>query len=61
VAALRSAIEANAPADEIKAKLAKVREARKSKEAALESAQAELKKVLSVRQEATAVLMGLLS
>jgi hypothetical protein len=45
---------------ELKAKLAKVREARKQKEANLAKAQDELRKVLSVRQEATAVLMGLL-
>jgi hypothetical protein len=58
--ALQKAIEAKAPADEIKAKLAKYRESRKAKEAALASAQDELRKVLSVRQEATAVLAGLL-
>ena len=58
--ALQKAIEAKAPADEIKAKLAKVRETRKQKEADLEKAQSELKEVLTVRQEATAVLMGLL-
>ncbi len=60
VAELQKAIEANASADEIKAKLAKVREARKVNEAKLEAAQDELKKVLSVRQEAVAVTMGLL-
>lgn len=58
--ALQAAIEAKAPADEIKAKLAKVREVRKAKEAKLEQAQEELKKVLSVKQEAAAVLGGLL-
>jgi hypothetical protein len=58
--ALRKAIEAKAPADELKAKLAKLREARKVKEANLETAQEELRKVLSVRQEASAVLAGLL-
>jgi hypothetical protein len=57
---LRKAIEAKAPADEIKAKLAKVREARKANEAKLEAAQEELRKVLSVRQEAVAVMSGLL-
>lgn len=58
--ALQKAIEAKAPAEEIKAKLAKVREARKAAEAKLEAAQGELKKVLSVRQEAVAVMLGLL-
>ena len=57
---LRKAIEAKASADEIKTKLAKVREARKANEAKLEAAQEDLKKVLSVRQEAVAVMMGLL-
>ena len=58
--ALQKAIEAKAPAEEIKAKLAKLRESRKEGEAKLEAAQAELKKVLSVRQEAVAVMFGLL-
>jgi hypothetical protein len=58
--ALQKAIEAKASADEIKAKLAKYRESRKAKEANLAKAQDELRKVLSVRQEASAVLMGLL-
>lgn len=58
--ALQTAIENNASADDIKAKLAKYRESVKVKEAALEKAQAELREVLSAKQEATAVLMGLL-
>jgi len=58
--ALQKAIESKASADELKAKLAKLREARKVKEANLEKAQEELRKVLSVRQEAAAVLAGLL-
>lgn len=57
---LRKAIDAKASADEIKGKLAKVREARKANEAKLETAQEDLRKVLSVRQEAVAVMMGLL-
>jgi hypothetical protein len=60
VESLQKAVEAKAPADELKTKLAKVREARKQKEAALAKAQDELRKVLSVRQEASAVLLGLL-
>ena len=58
--ALEKAIEAKAPADEIKTKLAALRESRKKKEAALESAQDELRKALSPRQEASAVLARLL-
>ena len=58
--ALQKAIEAKASADEIKQKLAKLRESRKEKEAKLEKAQEELRKVLSVRQEAVAVVNGLL-
>ena len=60
VESLQKALEAKAPAEELKSKLAKVREARKVKEANLTKAQDELRKVLSVRQEATAVMMGLL-
>jgi hypothetical protein len=59
--ALQKAIEAKASNDEIKAKLAKYREAQKTKQAILEKAQAELRQVLSVKQEANAVMMGLLS
>ena len=58
--ALQKAIESKASAEELKAKLAKLREARKEKEANLEKTQEELRKVLSVRQEAAAVLAGLL-
>src|SRR5437867_4470733 len=50
--ALQKAIEAKAPSEEIKAKLAKYREARKEKEAKLEKAQDDLRKVLTARQEA---------
>ena len=57
---LQKAIEAKASNDEIKAKLAKYRESQKVKQANLEKAQAELRQVLSVKQEANAVLMGLL-
>ena len=51
---------ANAPADEIKSKLAKVREVQKANEAKLEAAQADLLKLLTPRQEASAVLLGIL-
>jgi hypothetical protein len=57
---LRAAIEAKAPADEIKAKLDKFRDYKKSKEADLAKAQEKLKEVLNQRQEAAAVLAGLL-
>jgi hypothetical protein len=60
VEALQAAIEAKAPADELKDKLAKVREAAKDKEAKLVAAQVDLQKLLSARQEAQAVLLGLL-
>jgi len=58
---LQNAIQNNAPSDQIKAALEKYRTARKAKEAALEKAQAELQKVLSVKQEAVAVTNGLLN
>ena len=58
--ALQKAFEAKAPADEIKSKLAKLRAARKDKEVALEASQEELRKILTARQEAAAVLGGLL-
>jgi len=57
---LQKAIDSNASKDELKAKLAKFRDARKEKEAKLAKAQDDLKKVLTVKQEAAAVLMGLL-
>lgn len=57
---LQAALEAKAPADEIKAKLAKYRAFKKAKEAELAKAQEALKEVLNARQEATAVLYGIL-
>jgi len=58
--ALQKAIESNAPADEIKTKLANYRTSQKDKEAKLAKAQEDLRQVLTVKQEATAVLLGLL-
>ncbi|HWN94116.1 MAG TPA: hypothetical protein VNT99_03715 [Methylomirabilota bacterium] len=58
--ALQKAVEEKATDDEIKAKLAKLRENRKAKESALEKAQDDLRKALTPRQEAGAVLAGLL-
>jgi hypothetical protein len=58
--ALQKAIDDKAPADEIKAKLAKLREVNAATEAKLTAAQEDLKKLLTSRQEAVAVLGGLL-
>ena len=58
--ALQNALESKASPDTIKAKLALFREARKANQAKLEQAQEELRKVLTLRQEAAAVLAGLL-
>ena len=57
---LQKAIESKASSEELKTKLAKYRESRKAKEADLTKAQDELRKVLSVRQEAIAVSSGML-
>lgn len=59
VEALRKAIEDKAPADQLKPLLAKVRDARKAADAKLDAAQSELKMVLTIRQEAVALTMGL--
>ena len=56
--ALQKALEAKASNEELKAKFAKYRESLKQKQATLNAAQDELRKVLSLRQEATAVMMG---
>lgn len=58
--ALQAAVTDKLPEAEIKARLAKVRETRKANEKKLEQAQEDFRAVLSVRQEAAAVLMGLL-
>jgi hypothetical protein len=60
VEALQKAIDAKASNEEIKGKLAKARQSIKEKEAALTAAQDDLRKVLSVRQEAIALTIGLL-
>lgn len=59
--ALQKAVEANAPAAQIKAALEKYRASVKDKQTKLEQAQADLRKYLSTKQEAEAVLMGLLN
>ncbi len=58
--ALQRAIDGKASNAEMKAAIAKYVESRKAKQAELEKAQADLRKVLSVRQEALAMLNGLL-
>jgi hypothetical protein len=58
--ALQKAIESKASNSEMKAALAKYQESRKAKQAELETAQANLKKVLTVRQEAILTARGLL-
>lgn len=58
--ALSKAIEDKAPAEEIKAKLAALRDANAAKEAKLTAAQEDLKKLLTSRQEAVGVLYGIL-
>lgn len=58
--ALQKAIDGKASSAEMKAALAKYVASRKAKQAELESAQAELRKVLTPRQEAIATLNGLL-
>lgn len=56
--ALEKAIQAKASKAELKASIAKFVEARKAKQSELEQAQAELRKVLTTRQEAIATLNG---
>jgi hypothetical protein len=59
--ALQKAIDSNASTADLKAAIAKYRDARKQKEAALEKSQQELKEVLNVKQEAIALSMGLIN
>jgi len=58
--ALQAAIDAKAPADELKTKLSSFRKVVSDKQDALTSAQAALQKLLTARQESIAVLNGLL-
>lgn len=57
--ALQQALENNAPAAQVKTLLDKYRSALKTRQEKLQTAQADLAKVLSQKQEAQAVLMGL--
>jgi hypothetical protein len=59
--ALQKALDSNAPAAQVKAALEKYRASRKDKEAKLTQTQDDLRKVLTTRQEAQAVLLGLLN
>lgn len=58
--ALQQAIDSHAPDAQIQKALEKYRASEKQKEAQLKQAQDHLRKVLSIRQEAQATLMGLL-
>jgi hypothetical protein len=60
VQAVGNAVQSDAPSQEIKAALANLMEARKAHLAALEKAQDDLRKVLTLRQEAVATVNGLL-
>ena len=60
LAALSSAVNDKLPDAEIKSRLDRLRESRKDSEAKLAQAQDDLRAVLSVRQEAMAVVFGLL-
>jgi len=57
--ALTTAVEANASKEELKAKMEAFRKVRAAKEAELKAAQDNLKKVLTTKQEAIALQMGL--
>jgi hypothetical protein len=59
--ALQKAIDDDAPAAQIKDLLAKYKTSQKAKQDKLEAAQADLKNVLSVKQEAQATLLGLVN
>ena len=61
IQALREALEASdTPVSELKAKMKAVRELRKKNEAELKEAREKLREVLTTRQEATCLMMGLL-
>ena len=57
--ALSDAIEKDAAKDDLKTKMAAYRKAKAAKEAELKTAQENLKKVLTTKQEAVALEMGL--
>lgn len=57
--ALQKAIDSKASKEELKTKMAALRKVKQANEAKLKAAQDELKKVLTVQQEAAALQMGL--
>jgi hypothetical protein len=57
--ALQKAIDSKASKEDLKAKMAALRKSKQANEAKLKAAQDELKKVLTVQQEAVALQMGL--
>jgi hypothetical protein len=59
--ALQQALDSSAPTDQIKNLLAKYQASQTAKQATLATAQNDLRKVLTVQQEALATLMGLLN
>jgi hypothetical protein len=59
--ALQQALDSNAPSPQIQALLTKYQASQKTKQATLVAAQEELRKVLTVKQEAQATMMGLLN
>lgn len=59
--ALQKAVDGNVPSAQIKDLIAKYKAEQKTKQARLDAAQAELKKVLTTRQEAQALLLGLVN
>jgi hypothetical protein len=59
--ALQKAIESKASKEELKAAMAKYREAREANQAKLRQAQEDLRKVLTLEQEAIALQMGLVN
>jgi hypothetical protein len=59
--ALQKAIDDKVPATQLKAAVEKYRASRKDKEAKLTAAQENLRKVLTQRQEAQAILLGLMN
>jgi hypothetical protein len=59
--ALQHALDAQAPASQLKAALEKQREARNRKKAEIAKAEDDLRKVLTLRQEATLVSLGVLN
>jgi hypothetical protein len=58
---LQKAIDDNAPTAQVKDLLQKYRAAQKAKQAKLDAAQADLKKVLTTKQEAQATVLGLVN